>query len=96
LRAAAIIRPILYVPSPLAHNSAYDECAAFVGYLYTLLQPTGYNIAIGLTGDPVPFGIGNGATVQHEFPAIAQGRSAAASKSDRSIRWMPTIVTAKL
>ena len=54
------------------------------------------NEAIGLTGEPVPLGIGNGATVNmnsHRFRAAAASLNA--SKSARSRRWIPSIVSAK-
>ena len=55
------------------------------------------NTAIGLTGEPVPRGIGNGAMVNmnsHRLRAAAA--SLRASKSARSMRWMPRMVSAKL
>jgi len=54
------------------------------------------NIAIGLTGEPVPLGIGNGATINMNSQRLRDAAaSLSASKSARSSKWMPRMVKAK-
>ena len=74
-------------------------CARHPGATQFLIQKTilPQNIAIGFTGEPVPFGIGNGATVSMNSQRLrVAAASRSASRSARSSMWTPRISRTKL
>ena len=78
--------------SPLDDGKAEDLLGESRGGSSYLNQ----NVAIGFIGDPVPPLIGNGAAVSknsHRFRAAAA--SLRASRSQLSIKWMPSDTSAK-